>query len=194
MAIRPVPPEVPDRFNPASLFLDDIEEIIRIFVEAEENREEKPYFKPDESLETTFRVDSQTCDELDDLKKIHPHFTYNFQVQVQRTGFTASFWTTDGSTKWYSYGLDENDKWGTYHRLERVLERRKLRWRSLLHGHPKASYWIYGAATALLIFLLPVPFIDRVPRTHISCAPSDLCLGDASWTSKTERCNFPKPR
>jgi hypothetical protein len=96
MAIRPVPQEAPNKFNPARLFLDDIEEIIRVFVEAEKNRKEKLFFNPDENLEITFQVDDQKCDELDDLKRIHPPSTYNFRVEVRRTGFNASFGPTRG--------------------------------------------------------------------------------------------------
>jgi hypothetical protein len=168
MAIRPVQEAVPDTLNPARLFLDDIEEIIRIFVEAERDRNGRLPGNPDEALKPSFRVGNQTCDELADLARIYPPFTNTFLVQVQRTGFDAFVHIDTGSTRWFAYGLNDNEEWGLFHKLEPIFEKRRLAWKSALHSHPRASYMVYGAASALLLFLVPtlflIPFINRVPR------------------------------
>ncbi len=177
MAIRPVPKEVPTRFTPARLFLDDIEEILLIFTEAENNRHEKPYFREGEILQTTFQAENQTCDDLADLKKIYPPFAHNFLVAVTRSGFSCYLRVDESSATWSPYGLDENDQWGTFHRLEVIFERRKLRWKSLLHSHSGVFYWIYGAATALLAILLPVLLSAKlVPRALTLTALAVLAI------------------
>jgi len=185
MAIRPVPREVPNKLNPARLFLDDIEEIIRIFTDAENDRHEKPDHVEGENLTTTFQIGNQTCDELADLKKLHPPFTYEFLVRVERTGFNAHVSITKSGTSWYSYGLDDNDRWGTFHKLELIFDRRKLRWKSLLNSHARVSYWIYGAATALFILLIPtlsLRFLPHVPAMlQILVLPVLVILGVLLW-------------
>lgn len=178
MAIRLVPKQVPREFRPARLYLDDIEEIIQIFTEAENNRHEKLFFREDENLHTTFQVENKTCDDLDDLKKIYPPLAHNFFAGVNRSGFNCYLRIDEHAATWSPYGLEENDEWGTFHKLELIFERRKLRWKSLLHLYPGAFYWIYGAATILLIFLLPLLFINRVPRalTWIAIAPTAILV------------------
>jgi hypothetical protein len=177
MAIRPVPKEVPTRFVPARLFLDDIEEILLIFAEAETNRHEKPYFREGENLQTTFQAENQACDGLADLKNIYPPFAHKFFVSVARGGFNCYLRVDESSTTWNPYGLDENDQWGTFHRLELIFERRELRWKSLLHSHSGVFYSIYGATTALLTFLLPVLLFPKlVPRALTLTALAVLAI------------------
>lgn len=63
MAITRLPPEIPDDFPPAKLYLDDIAEIVAIFRE------------DDTDAKVEFIVGNQKCDDLTDLRKIGGHQT-----------------------------------------------------------------------------------------------------------------------
>jgi hypothetical protein len=173
MAIRPVPQPVPEEFNAARLFLEDVEEIVRIFTEAENDRPDKRLLVEGESLRATFEVGNQTCDEPADLKKIHPPFTHKFSVELRRTGFMCRVLIDKWSTRWSCYGLGLNEEWGTYHKLSSVFQARKF-WRSLL-PNPGAIMFVMGAmfgAISLASFAVHVP-----PILMIAMAGLVLVLG-----------------
>lgn len=144
MAIRPLAKTIPRDFVPARLYLDDIEEILRIFADTERDQQEKGR-DPNEKLRTAFVVGNETCDEMADLRKIHPPYAHNFTVGAERRGFTAKVNISESSAQWYAYGLTENEEWGIFHKLQRVFEARKLRWKASLRSHSHFSNWLEGA-------------------------------------------------
>jgi hypothetical protein len=151
---------------PAKLYLDDIEQIIRILTEALGTEQDS--FGGVESVELLFQIHDYTTNDIHDLSKIHPDQTNDFYMEVrQARGANASVTITKSLTGWYAFGLTTNDDWGLFHRLEALFETRKRRWKKLLHAHSKMSNWIYGATSALLFVALgslaALRFVPRIP-------------------------------
>ncbi len=121
----------------ARLYLDDIERIIQIFVEAEKERSEELRIPGrHEPAEVFSQVQDQTT--IQDLARIHPDFTNDFYVEVRKSvGFNGHVRITSSNTTWYDYGLTDNEEWGMFHKLEALLGARKLSWKSLLHARAR---------------------------------------------------------
>jgi hypothetical protein len=164
--LRQIDPRVPSSLPPAKLYLDDIEQITQILVESEQEHGEQLPQNPE--LEISFRIHNQTTNDIQDLSNLHPDFTNDFYVEVRRgSRFVASVTIYKSYTAWYAYGLTESEDWALFHKLDTFFEARRLRWKKLLHAHSKVSNWIFGAASALFLTLLPTAFIHRVPRTPV---------------------------
>jgi hypothetical protein len=148
----------------ARLYLEDIEEVRRIFIEAGRGHDDP--LTSDDAFRTSIRVGNQTCD-FDDLRKIHPNSTCEFYLDVSKgTQFHANIDIGKRYASWYSFNLDENEDWGVYHKLETIFETRKVSWKALLHSHSSVAYWVYGASTAAVSILLPpaIVFFNRLPH------------------------------
>jgi hypothetical protein len=164
--LRQIDPQPSIILSPAKLYLDEIEQIIQIFVEAEKERSEER--RSDEKVETLFQIHDQTTSDIQDLSKIHPDSTNDFLVEARKgTGFNASVRIYETNTSWYAYGLTENENWALFHKLEALFEARKLRWKKLLHAHSRVAYWIYGATSVLLFALFLIAFTPLVRRTLV---------------------------
>jgi hypothetical protein len=71
VTIRTKEAEIPCEFPPARLFLDDIEEIVRILVAATENRKREGELHEDPAkTRLTLTIKDRACDEVQDLPKI----------------------------------------------------------------------------------------------------------------------------
>lgn len=118
---QPPPLELP----PARLFLDDLEEVIGIFREAQKWAD--PPIQ-DQELNTTFQVGDWECDTLDDLRTLGEK-TRTFHLEVARP-YAFSCWTYIYRDRfaWGSSGLSTEGRWAVYGQLQRVFEKRKLRW------------------------------------------------------------------
>ncbi len=151
---------------PAKLYLDDIEQIIRILTEALGTVQDSTGGV--EPVELLFQIHDHTTNDIDDLSKIHPDHTNDFYMEVtQARGTKASVAITKSYAGWYAFGLTTNDDWGLFHKLEALFETRTRRWKKLLHAHSKVSNWIYGATSALLFVALGslavLGFVPRIP-------------------------------
>jgi hypothetical protein len=151
---------------PAKLYLDDIEQIIRILTEALGTEQDSSGGV--ESVELLFQIRDHTTNDIHDLSKIHPDRTNDFYVGVRLArGVNANVTIMKSQTILYSFGLTTNEDWGLFHRLEALFETRKRRWKKLLHAHSKVSNWIYGATSALLFValgpLVALRFVPRIP-------------------------------
>lgn len=164
MAIHPFDQEVPARLPAAKLYLDDVEEIVRILTEAEAKSEKANYGQTQPQIE--LEVEDQKCDELADLPKVHPPVARNFLVGIDRTGFHAYVRLSTSHSTWNVYGLGTDEQWGLFHKLERVFEARRRPWKNLLHSHRGLSYALEGASSAMFVSLLSLAVLTfgRVSR------------------------------
>jgi hypothetical protein len=83
VTIRTKEPEVPDEFPPARLFLDDIEEIVRILTDATENRKEEPRRLGEEFLSKLANAAESTNEKIrlpDEGARTRVTFTIKDQV------------------------------------------------------------------------------------------------------------------
>lgn len=166
MTIRTKEPEVPDKFPPARLFLDDIEEIVRILVDATENRKEQsrpsaaflatladpdnPNENPrlfDQPARTsvTLTIKDQVCDEVQELPKIAKKTT-DLQIDVVTNRWTVAvaslaFRKEDGSDL-RCFRLTDEERLNLFHKLTPIFKRRNLRLRTLAWSH----YWFFVGA------------------------------------------------
>jgi hypothetical protein len=126
MAIRQKRKEV--ELPPAHLYLEDIEEIIRLMVEFENTRKRNPENK---EITLAFTVGKKQCDTVDDLKSIGGSW-HEFKVEVNdRSSFNVNRFA---GANLYLYDHGE-----TFPKVLRLMTARESRLRSTLRRIP---YWL----------------------------------------------------
>jgi len=161
VTIRTREPQVPDEFPPARLFLDDIEEIVRILVDSVDNPAE-PRTPPPKDTKTklTISTKDKICDEVDELRDIAKKTTYLF-VTVERTGRdTASVTFTEWGALLNLSLYTRDEKLRMFHKLSPIFERRN-RWLATL---AKSHGTLVGALSMLLYFAAAIPVIFLIIR------------------------------
>jgi len=165
--LRQIDPQPSIGLSPAKLYLDDIEQIIQILIEAENERNEE--LRSNEEVRILFQIHDQTTSDIQDLSRIHPDSTNDFFVEARKgTEFNAGVRMFKPHTTWYAWGLTESENWALFHKLEALFEARKFRWKKFLHAHSRISYWIYGATSAVLFLSWLLLLIPRVPRVPVA--------------------------
>jgi hypothetical protein len=126
----------PRDLPPATLYLDDLEEIVQIFrnfghLSSTEGSEPG---SDETQVREYFELGNQVCTEISDLEKIGGAIS-NLGTRVVVTHGTnrcAFDLRIDRfSTVWTCFGLDEEEKWRAYRRLKAVFELRKRHWRAI---------------------------------------------------------------
>ncbi len=161
MAISSREKEVPTRLLPARLYLDDIGEIREIILHAAAPRVVRPEDDPTQlAVETKFYIGNQVCTEVQDLPKIKKH-TRDFEMRLSAPdGFSARFSVGEYGTQWTSYGLTKADAWRAFHKLEIVIERRKIRWRSLPPKDQSNNLFLLANSALVAFFLSPRELVE----------------------------------
>ena len=126
MAIRTKATEGPEDFSPGRLFLDDIEDIVKVLRELVES---EGLSEKDATTRVLFSVGDKECDDLEDLRKIGKRF-HPLDITVKRGSPDISLhigpWS---STHWTTYYVfPEEKRWAAYHKLVAIFQRRQLRW------------------------------------------------------------------
>jgi hypothetical protein len=117
----------PIGFPAAKLFLDDLDEIIRVF------RESRKYAEhPDaiQELILSIRFRTWQCDSLDDLRQLGKKASKDFSLDVaDEWRFSGTFYIS-GKTfaGWSDTRLSDDGKWLVYGQLRSIVEKRKFRW------------------------------------------------------------------
>lgn len=125
MTIRQSEPEIPMSLPPARLYVDDIEQIIKIFTDALNAVPHGPRDREEDEIITAFRMGTTECDDLKDLVEISDS-PAEFGLTVEKGSMYCTFSTDRDSTRWYSsYGFETGQKWSVYHALEQLLRKRK---------------------------------------------------------------------
>jgi hypothetical protein len=127
VTIRTKEAEPPTKFPPARLFLEDIDEIVRILVEASATQRPSDGDKPKVTLTTK----GQVCDTVQELPKIAKK-TIDLSVEVETQKWSRA------SVKFYRYGtylefygVSTSEKLIIFHKLEPIFRRRN-RWLAAL--------------------------------------------------------------
>jgi hypothetical protein len=158
---------VPSDLPPANLYLDDIEEVLRIFralgqpseAENSEVRHQRVYFD----------LGDEVCDDISDLEKIGgraafltvrlimtgPHFRQEFGLRIDRV-----------STSWINLGSEEENEWKAYRRLKALFDLRKRKWRAFVDDFRALTLLATGGMVALL------SLVGVVLRQHVAVKPS----------------------
>jgi hypothetical protein len=136
VTIRTEEAEVPSEFPPARLFLDDIEEIVRILVVAAENRKREGNLHEDPArTRLTLTVKDRVCDEVQELPKIAKK-TINLSVKVERQYWSQTFlrFSRYGTSLGF-YGVTREEQLSTFYNLAPIFKRRNLWLATLVRPH-----------------------------------------------------------
>jgi hypothetical protein len=129
VTIRTEEAEVPSEFPPARLFLDDIEEIVRILVAAAESRKREGILHEDRArTRLTLTVKDRVCDEVQELPRL-ARKTINLlvKVEIESPGWSvASIRFNRYGTSLSFYGVTRQEKLSTFHDLAPIFKRRNL--------------------------------------------------------------------
>jgi hypothetical protein len=163
VTIRTKEPEVPAEFPPARLFLNDIEEIVRVLIAATEN-----YHREREhggaQTKVTLRIGDQICDEVEELPKIAAK-TKELGISVEKGDWADSSLTIGKThTLLLCFRFARHESLNLYHKLAPIFKRRNLRWRTFVHSAP----WLisaYGFLALPLFALLQFLLKQAMPPT-----------------------------
>jgi hypothetical protein len=137
------PKDVPTELPSARLYLDDIEQIVQIFLDAAKAQQDRSplpeYVKPaDAEPKTTFTIRDYICNSLEELPKI-ANKTRQLVVEVKRYGFSAKLDVETWTTRWSSYSLAPEEELFVHHRLKSLFDDRRILWRTAVHTIP---WWV----------------------------------------------------
>jgi hypothetical protein len=167
VTIRTREEDAPSGFSPARLFLDDIEQIVRILVEATENAKEK-WTQPgvDAKTSVTLAINDQICDEVEELPKVAMRTTnLSIRVVVPKSLPETSL-TFGKQSNWLRLvGFTREQEFAIYYKLLPIFKRRNRWWGTVVRTH----------RTLLLTLLVLMNIaLFLIPRKH---APTWLVLG-----------------
>jgi hypothetical protein len=159
VTIRTKEPGVPEEFPPARLFLDDIEEIVRILREFIESRETGSHSSVEDlKIKVRFSTGGKECDDIQDLPKIAKS-NRELSIEVARGRWVEAYlrchpWL---GTLWWSMGHSQEDKWSAFRKVQPVFQKRSRRWSTLLHSLP---WWLvlplWTAPIGAVLLLMPL--------------------------------------
>jgi hypothetical protein len=166
VTIRTEEPEVPSEFPPTRLFLDDIEEIVRILREFLETRKmDSRSTVEDLKLKVRFSTGGKQCDDILDLPKIAKS---NRELSIS---ITKGDWPQTSlrfhpwfGTFWRSSGLTKEDTWSAFHKLQTVFQKRTRGWSALFRSLPSWLVWFLWTVAVSLLPLLRFPLYKLMPH------------------------------
>ncbi|MGA8223034.1 MAG: hypothetical protein WB780_15405 [Candidatus Acidiferrales bacterium] len=181
MTIWRVKKEVPTDLPSARLYLDDLEEIVRLFGDAltdamKNVTDETERAKP---IEKKFMVRNKNkiCDEIQDLPNIAKS-TRRFKLQVAKDWRTINLEMAWNGTRWTGPLLTDEVQWTVYRKLQEIFDARKLRLRSAFRAF--FFDFMFGAFFFGIGWTLLVPFLDKLLRNVL---PSGVALSLALLTA-----------
>jgi len=112
----------------ARLFLDDLEELGRVFLEARNKWEDRPPQEGEMAPRIIYRVDDWECDTIQDLKEIGRMKSY-FEVRLEEyAGPIISIYLAGRSLVCSSTGLPPAGEWAVYGQVLGLVGKRKILW------------------------------------------------------------------
>src|SRR5215472_15907412 len=171
--------EVPTDLRAACLYLDDIEEIRQIILDAAAARgslsiEGSPAAH---EIETGFYIADKVCTEIQDLPKIGRR-TRDFEMRLSaQDGFKARFAVSLFLTQWTTDGLTKADTWRAFHKIETVFERRKILWKRLFPRRLESRKNLFFS---FILLMLPVSYSIGRLRYHLTSGLDVLLYAPAT--------------
>src|SRR6266480_1649894 len=167
MAIKRIR-ELPDELPHALLYLDDIEEIRKILIDActtaeETNLERYPH-APDRKVEikTVYHVGDLRMDSTEDLVE-YGRPANDFKLEIisgigRSTEFEIRRWSEPRLD--LSYPLEGDACWSVYAQVKAIVDRRQLRFKNAILAWPE---WLRIASYVLIMFAAPFLLGLRIP-------------------------------
>lgn len=136
MAITPSSERIPTKLPPAKLYLDDLNEILRILTDSSAD------------CQSSFVAGKSKCDSLDDLKKLRGRTT-DFVMNISSPGKHQTLELTPSTTQVHIHEMgDQLGAWSKYVKVAAVFERRRLRLKSAVRS---VGSWILAGLWLLTI-------------------------------------------
>jgi hypothetical protein len=161
MTIELQEPQVRRDLPPARLYLDDIEQIVRIF--SQEIKAYERELNPGEQQrepEPTFQIRDRVTHDINDLQKIAKVTnTLSITIESNRSYVSLALFISNAGVSWGEYGLTKADAWKTYHKLEALFKPRSHWLRAW--PHRSASTTIATVLGTALIIAIPIAFTVR---------------------------------
>jgi hypothetical protein len=111
MTIKTKEAEVISDLPPAKLFLEDIEEIVRIFREGAPGEDDLDHVDRDAKVELKLEIGEKVCDDVQDLPKIRKR-TNDLSIEVQRGyAYRVSMHVANHGSSWFWFGMTDEMAW-----------------------------------------------------------------------------------
>ena len=185
VTIRTKEAEVPSEFPPARLFLDDIEEIVRILLEATENRNapsrqradrlarniadvgQSPPLALDFKTTVTLAIKDQVCDQVRELSKVAKKTSeLSLTIASHPWGPDTSLTFSKSGARLRALAFTRDEQLNIFHKLAPVFKRRNLWLATLNHRYSN----LFGVLTLALWFCAAIPALTllnkQVPTTR----------------------------
>jgi hypothetical protein len=187
MTIRVKADEVPTELPPARLYLDDVEEIVRVLKQACSRNHESDARQAgaDGSLSLTLQVGRKVCDEVSELPKI-ARKTTNLSIEVregQRWSNRATVDLSRYATRITTYGFTRGEHFEVFGHLLVVFRARRHPWNALVHYGFGFSILVASVALQVALPILAVrPFQNRalLPNLAVGMALIAVALAIAA--------------
>ena len=139
MAVTRKKPEPSFEPPPARLFLDDLEEVVRIFREAANYQLwEGPPEEQEPKL--SLSVKDVVCDRVEDLPKIGKKTT-ELEIKLRkRSGCELGLLIWPTYTRVWVMGIKEEGGWLVYGKLQAIYQKRRVRWKDWVCRIP---WWVF---------------------------------------------------
>jgi hypothetical protein len=178
VTIRTKEADLPSEFPPARLYLDDIEEIVRILLEATQTPNEQQTPSNEASRpRVTLTTGDRVCDGVQELPQIAKKTT-DLSIRIETEGYGRATYLAlhiNGSLL-SSFAITADEQLRLYYKLAPIFKRRNRWLATLIHSHSRWSNTVYGAASAafyllsfLLLAILALPMLIK-PTTVTASA------------------------
>jgi uncharacterized membrane protein YhaH (DUF805 family) len=162
MTTRSIKEPVPDKFPPAKLYLDDLEEIVTVLREAIETKKPTGTNPEDLQIDFAFKCTGRQCDtreEVPNVLKANREFSLEISRGWTDCKLTCHPWFYN---MWRTSGLTEENAWTAYRRLKPIFERRKRRLSAFTRSIPFWGWIITGLLAPLLLHFVAHTFEPKI--------------------------------
>jgi hypothetical protein len=125
MAKRRKEQRPPITLPPAKLFLDDLEELARIFMEAR-IKQGDPLEEGERAPKISYHVGDWECDAIQDLKDLGRNKEYFEMRQDEPAGRSIYIYVAGRTFAWGSFGFPPEGEWALYGQILELARKRKM--------------------------------------------------------------------
>jgi hypothetical protein len=142
---------IPREFPPAKLYLDDVEEIVKVFTDAADLSASDG----EQDLRVSFGVKNFTCDTIEELQRFGPKaYVLGIYVDLNKQEVGSLEIVKGRPASWRNGpAMRAGDRFKVYGQLHALFHTRKIRWKYAVLSTPP---WL------LLSFILPA----SIPMVH----------------------------
>lgn len=157
---KPVPTALPN----ARLYIDDVQELVRVLTEAGNEHPVQPGKKGTEVL---FQVGDQLCDQIEDLPKCENSRNFELLFSCEQRGYNVRLGISWIVCQWTSTGLTKDESWRLFHKIEAVFNARKIY--RLIPEKTSPVLFVLTILVPSLVLLIPEQTVGK-----LAAAPQEV--------------------